>query len=230
MNRISSFLERVVFGNRRAVLAAFAVLTALLVASALHLKFDTNLKKMVPLDHPWIQNLFKYKDDLGLGNDVQIAVESVNGDIFDPHYLAVVKQVSDRVMEMEGIDSSNVKSLWTPNVRWTEVTAGGFQGGNVTAANCASCHGKTAKGDGPAAASLKQAPADLTTLAKHNGGKYPSDKVTHVLRGQANLSAHGDQEMPVWGPVFWHMSQGHEEQVHMRIANLNRYIESLQEK
>ena len=95
---------------------------------------------------------------------------------------------------------------------------------------CASCHGKTAKGDGPAAASLKQAPADLTTLAKRNGGKYPSDKVTHVLRGQAKLSAHGDQEMPVWGPVFWHMSQGHEEQVHMRIANLNRYIESLQEK
>lgn len=131
MNRISSFLERTVFGNRRAVLIAFALLTALLVASALHLKFDTNLKKMVPLDHPWIQNLFKYKDDLGLGNDVQIAVESVNGDIFDPRYLAVVKQVSDRVMEMEGIDSSNVKSLWTPNVRWTEVTAEGFQGGNV---------------------------------------------------------------------------------------------------
>lgn len=95
---------------------------------------------------------------------------------------------------------------------------------------CASCHGKTAKGDGPAAAALKQSPADLTTLAKRNGGKYPSDKVTHVLRGQSNLSAHGDQEMPVWGPVFWHMSQGHEEQVHMRIANLNRYIESLQEK
>lgn len=95
---------------------------------------------------------------------------------------------------------------------------------------CASCHGKDAKGDGPAAAALKQSPADLTTLAKRNGGKYPSDKVTHVLRGQANLSAHGDQEMPVWGPVFWHMSQGHEEQVQMRIANLNRYIESLQEK
>ena len=91
---------------------------------------------------------------------------------------------------------------------------------DLRAPNCASCHGKTAKWDGPAAASLKQAPADLTTLAKRNGGKYPSDKVTHVLRGQAKLSAHGDQEMPVWGPVFWHMSQGHEEQVHMRIGHL----------
>ncbi len=95
---------------------------------------------------------------------------------------------------------------------------------------CAACHGKDAKGDGPAASALKQAPADLTMLTKSNGGKYPSDLVTSVLRGQANLKAHGDQEMPVWGPVFWKMSQGHEEQVQLRIANLNRYLESLQAK
>lgn len=95
---------------------------------------------------------------------------------------------------------------------------------------CASCHGKDAKGHGPAAAALNQPPANLTTLAKRNGGKYPSDRVTSILSGQANLTAHGDQEMPIWGPVFWKMSQGHEEQVHMRIANLNKYLESLQEK
>lgn len=95
---------------------------------------------------------------------------------------------------------------------------------------CASCHGKDATGHGPAAAALNQPPANLTTLAKRNGGKYPSDKVTSVLHGQANLTAHGDQEMPVWGPVFWRMSQGHPEQVQMRIANLNKYLESLQEK
>ena len=95
---------------------------------------------------------------------------------------------------------------------------------------CASCHGKDAKGDGPAAGALKQLPADLTTLSKRNGGKFPSDKVTSVLRGQASLMAHGDQEMPVWGPVFWRMSQGHEEQVQMRIANLVKYLESVQEK
>jgi len=95
---------------------------------------------------------------------------------------------------------------------------------------CASCHGKDAKGDGPAAAALKQPPADLTMLAKRNGGKYPQDEVTSVLRGQARALAHGDQEMPVWGPVFWKMSQGHEEIVQMRVANLNRYIESLQQK
>jgi len=95
---------------------------------------------------------------------------------------------------------------------------------------CASCHGKDAKGDGPAAAALKQAPADLTALAKTNGGQYPDMKVTSVLRGEAKLAAHGTQDMPVWGPVFWKMSQGHESEVTQRIANLNHYIASLQVK
>jgi hypothetical protein len=34
----------------------------------------------------------------------------------------------------------------------------------------------------------------------------------------------------VGGPVFWKMSQGKEEMVTLRITNLNRYVESLQEK
>jgi len=97
-------------------------------------------------------------------------------------------------------------------------------------AYCASCHGADAEGDGPAAPALKTAPADLTALAKSNGGKYPSDKVMSVLRGQANLAAHGTQEMPVWGKVFWKMSQGHEGEVQQRITNLSSYIESLQVK
>lgn len=95
---------------------------------------------------------------------------------------------------------------------------------------CASCHGKAGKGDGPAAPALSAAPSDLTSLAKQNGGKYPDLKVMSVLRGQAKVAAHGTEEMPVWGKVFWHMSQGHESEVQQRITNLSNYIKSLQEK
>jgi mono/diheme cytochrome c family protein len=95
---------------------------------------------------------------------------------------------------------------------------------------CAACHGKDAKGDGPAAAALKTAPADLTTLARRNNGKYPEPRVTSILGGQTSLASHGDQEMPVWGPVFRQMNQGSEALVQMRIRNLNRYLESLQTK
>jgi mono/diheme cytochrome c family protein len=95
---------------------------------------------------------------------------------------------------------------------------------------CASCHGKDAKGNGPAASALKIQPADLTALAQKNGGKYPAMKVTAVLSGQVDLAAHGNKEMPVWGQVFWRMSGGRAAEVQQRVANLNHFIESLQGK
>jgi mono/diheme cytochrome c family protein len=95
---------------------------------------------------------------------------------------------------------------------------------------CAVCHGKDAKGDGPAANALKKTPADLTRLAKKNGGKYPSDRVSSTIRGDVDVPAHGTREMPIWGNLFYQMSQGHQAEVRLRIANLKRYIESLQEK
>ncbi len=97
-------------------------------------------------------------------------------------------------------------------------------------AYCASCHGTNAKGDGPAAPALKSRPADLTALAKNNGGKFPQDRVMSILRGQATVTAHGNRDMPVWGPVFWRMSQGHPAEMQQRITNLTRYVESLQQK
>jgi mono/diheme cytochrome c family protein len=95
---------------------------------------------------------------------------------------------------------------------------------------CAVCHGKDAKGNGPAATAMKTPPADLTILAKDNGGKYPASHVASVIRGQAALASHGTQDMPVWGPLFSSISQGNEAQVQQRISNLVSYIDSLQAK
>ena|SRR5690349_7887512 len=95
---------------------------------------------------------------------------------------------------------------------------------------CAVCHGKDGKGAGPAASALKVPPTDLTKLTANAGGKYPALHVSSVIRGEADLPAHGSKDMPVWGPLFWRMAQGHEGEVQQRIANLNAYIESLQGK
>lgn len=95
---------------------------------------------------------------------------------------------------------------------------------------CAVCHGKDFKGSGPAAPALKTTPSDLTTLAQKNGGKYPASHVAAVLRGQALTPSHGSQDMPIWGPLFSSLSQGHEAQVQQRITNLVTYLESQQAK
>jgi len=95
---------------------------------------------------------------------------------------------------------------------------------------CAVCHGTDGKGNGPAASAMKTPPTDLTLLAQKNGGKYPSAHVSAVIRGQAPLPSHGSADMPIWGPLFSSISQGHEAQVQQRIANLVKYIETLQAK
>jgi mono/diheme cytochrome c family protein len=95
---------------------------------------------------------------------------------------------------------------------------------------CAVCHAKDAKGNGPAASAMKTPPSDLTQLAKNNGGKYPAAHVAAVLKGQAMTPSHGSQDMPIWGPLFSSISQGHEAQVQQRITNLVTYIEGVQAK
>jgi len=95
---------------------------------------------------------------------------------------------------------------------------------------CAVCHGVDGKGNGPAADALKVPPADLSVLAKNNGGKYPSLKVASAIRGDSNVPAHGTREMPIWGQLFRSMSEGHNSEVDQRVANLSKYIESLQVK
>jgi hypothetical protein len=78
-----------------------------------------------------------------------------------------------------------------------------------------------------AASALKATPTDPPRSLK---GKYPALHVTSVIRGEAELPTHGNKEMPVWGPLFFRLSQGHESEVQQRIANLNQYIESMQKK
>jgi mono/diheme cytochrome c family protein len=119
----------------------------------------------------------------------------------------------------------------SPSVKHVPITnASPSSGKEMFESYCAVCHGKDAKGDGPAASALKVPPPNLTELAKKNGGKFPSAHVASVIRGQADLAAHGSKDMPVWGPLFSSISQGHEGQVQQRIANLVSYIESLQQK
>jgi len=103
-------------------------------------------------------------------------------------------------------------------------------GKEMYTAYCAVCHGTDGKGAGPAASALKVPPTDLTVLSKNNGGKYPAMKVTATIRGEATTPAHGSKDMPVWGPLFWNISGGHEGEVQQRVANLSKYIESLQAK
>jgi len=95
---------------------------------------------------------------------------------------------------------------------------------------CAPCHGTDGRGNGPVASALKQKPADLTAIARNNGGKYPSSHIATVLEYGTELPAHGNAQMPVWGPVLGRMDMQHPDQRLLRISNLSQYLRSIQTK
>jgi mono/diheme cytochrome c family protein len=64
---------------------------------------------------------------------------------------------------------------------------------------CAACHGVDGKGGGPAGAKLKVKPANLTTLAKRNGGLFPVNAVYASIDGRATTASHRTRAMPIWG-------------------------------
>jgi mono/diheme cytochrome c family protein len=93
---------------------------------------------------------------------------------------------------------------------------------------CASCHGSDGKGYGPAAAALKKRPADLTQLARKNGGSFPEARVINLITGNDVIVAHGTRDMPVWGELFWSLGPHDERLVRLRMENLAQYIKSIQ--
>jgi mono/diheme cytochrome c family protein len=96
--------------------------------------------------------------------------------------------------------------------------------------HCAACHGRDGKGDGPYASVLKAKPANLTTLAQRNGGRFPLDRVRALVAGlPTRLPAHGTGEMPVWGPIFQALDAS-DKTAETRIQNLVAYVQSIQAK
>ncbi len=63
------------------------------------------------------------------------------------------------------------------------------------------------KGNGPAAAALKTPPTNLTLLAVKNGGTFPDARIMQIIKGDSMTAAHGNKEMPVWGPMFLQMAR-----------------------
>jgi len=103
--------------------------------------------------------------------------------------------------------------------------------------HCASCHGMSARGDGPMKPFLTTAPSDLTTIAKRNGGAFPEQLVWEMIDGRSSISIgpHGSREMPVWGQEFRDESrrrgdQNPEWSARNRIVALLGYLNSVQQK
>ncbi len=126
------------FGNRKSLLTLFALITIALGWSATQLRVDAGFEKMIPLQHPYMQTFLEYRKDFGGANRVVIALRAEEADdIYSPEFFKALKEVTDDVFFLPGVDRASVMSLFTPNVRFIEVVEEGFSGGNVIPAEFA---------------------------------------------------------------------------------------------
>jgi mono/diheme cytochrome c family protein len=103
-------------------------------------------------------------------------------------------------------------------------------GSGLFSTYCAVCHGADAKGTGPLADSLKRRPADLTLIARNNGGTFDRDVVKRVIDGRNPVKGHGGGDMPVWGDAFERSADAGPQAVHERLDALVEYVASIQAK
>jgi len=91
---------------------------------------------------------------------------------------------------------------------------------------CSPCHGKTGVGNGPAAAALSKAPADLTKISARNNGTFPEVRVKRYIEGADEVAAHGSRDMPMWGDLFRSLNR---DTAQIRIQALADYLRKLQQ-
>lgn len=105
-----------------------------------------------------------------------------------------------------------------------------IEGARIFQNHCAACHGPDGRGHGPASVALKSPVPDLTLISRRNGGKFPALVVKELIEGkQLAPSAHGNREMPVWGPIF-HEVDADQDWGEVRLDAITRQLEFMQRK
>ncbi|HEY1239015.1 MAG TPA: c-type cytochrome [Bryobacteraceae bacterium] len=142
--------------------------------------------------------------------------------IFTPQYLAIAAVFLFGSVYLRSDEP-------TKTIKRVPVTdANTIDGQQLFGHYCGVCHGKDAKGNGPAADALKKAPADLTQIARRAGGSFPEVHVTRVIKGEDAVGAHGSRDMPIWGELF--TSLRGKETSELRVNALMKYLEGIQAK
>ncbi|MCL1144141.1 efflux RND transporter permease subunit [Shewanella gaetbuli] len=135
LEKLVNTFETHLFRNRMWVIISFILITVFLGYQASQLKMDAAFSKNIPLNHTYMQTYTKHQKDFGGANSIMVAVEDTSGNIFNPVFFEALKNVHDQLFFIPGVERSQVKSLFSPSTRFTEVVEDGFAGGPVIPAD-----------------------------------------------------------------------------------------------
>ncbi|GIU19779.1 RND family transporter [Shewanella sp. MBTL60-007] len=135
LDKLVNGFESYLFRHRAFVIFLFALATIFLGMQASNLKMDAAFVKNIPLNHSYMQTYLKHQKQFGGANSIMVAVEDTSGNIFNANFFDALKNVHDQLFFIPGVDRAQVKSLFSPSTRFTEVVEDGFAGGPVIPAD-----------------------------------------------------------------------------------------------
>jgi predicted RND superfamily exporter protein len=127
LNRVAATVLRL----RGWLLALFVLTTILLGVSATQLRVDAGYNKSIPQHHAYMRVFNQYQKNFGSANRILIVLMQNDGTIYQTAFFSSLRALTDAVFFLPGVDRASVSSLFTPNVRFTEIVEDGFVGGNV---------------------------------------------------------------------------------------------------
>lgn len=128
MNFISNILvkiERGIFNNPRVSLGAILLLTAYFALQIPALKMYSEFADLLPQKHPYIQLHNEVRDSFGGANNVIIAVEVEEGDIFTNDTMKLVDDLTNSVDSLPSINHNLIKSITHRTTRKVWLTSEG---------------------------------------------------------------------------------------------------------
>ena len=114
---------------RKSIVVLTVFVTLLLGASALRTNLDAGFNKLIPMRHTYMTAFLQHATTFSGANRVLVSVKwKGEGDIYNEDFLKTLRSVTDEVFFTPGVNRGQVYSLFTPNVRYIEITEDGFVG------------------------------------------------------------------------------------------------------
>jgi len=114
---------------RKPLLALFVLITLALGYSATHVRLDPGFNKRIPISHAFMRNYLHYSEIFSGANSILVSVRwKGEGDIYNKQFFETLREVTDEVFFIPGVRRASVRSLFTPDVRYIEVTEQGYVG------------------------------------------------------------------------------------------------------
>lgn len=137
-NRYTEKVERVavplctwLLAHRAVVVLLFLLLSVWLGYHAARLRLDPGFEKSIPAGHPYTEVYQEYSGSFGGANTIEVAIIGKEGEVFNERFLDKLKDLTDDLRGVEGVNPASVSSLFSPQAVFVSVDENGFRGGRI---------------------------------------------------------------------------------------------------